>query len=123
MHFFVKWFLMWQSRTVTIMQRISFQLINGEWKLSPLMTCCRVEGSTDFTTTINNNGDPTHDDVMAVAKEPDWIGNGLKKRGRGEYTGQRGLSLSFLLRLIPKVIFLNLKDFAHFAMCRHTGAF
>ena len=50
-------------------KNFSFQLINGEWKLSPAYDLLPSRGFNGFhTTTINNNGDPTHDDVMAVAK-------------------------------------------------------
>lgn len=49
-------------------KNFSFQLINGKWKLSPaydLLPCVGFNGY--HTTTINNSGDPTKDDVMAVA--------------------------------------------------------
>lgn len=50
-------------------KNFSFQLINGEWKLSPAYDLLPSRGFNGFhTTTINNNGDPTHDDVMTVAK-------------------------------------------------------
>lgn len=49
-------------------KNFSFQLINGEWKLSPAYDILPSEGFNGFhTTTINNNGEPTKDDIMAVA--------------------------------------------------------
>lgn len=49
-------------------KNFSFQLINGEWKLSPAYDLLPSSGFNGFhTTTINNNGEPTTDDMMAVA--------------------------------------------------------
>ncbi len=49
-------------------KNFSFQLINGKWKLSPAYDILPSEGFNGFhTTTINNNGEPTKDDIMAVA--------------------------------------------------------
>ena len=46
----------------------SFQMINGEWKLSPAYDLLPSSGFNGFhTTTVNNNGDPTIRDVMEVA--------------------------------------------------------
>ena len=49
-------------------KNFSFQLVNGKWKLSPAYDILPSEGFNGFhTTTINNNGEPTKDDIMAVA--------------------------------------------------------
>lgn len=49
-------------------KNFSFQLIDGEWKLSPAYDLLPSSGFNGFhTTTINNNGEPTISDVMAVA--------------------------------------------------------
>ena len=49
-------------------KNFSFQLIDGEWRLSPAYDLLPSSGFNGFhTTTINNNGEPTTDDVMAVA--------------------------------------------------------
>ncbi|MDR2010900.1 MAG: type II toxin-antitoxin system HipA family toxin [Bacteroidales bacterium] len=49
-------------------KNFSFQLINGEWKLSPAYDLLPSSGFNGFhTTTINNTGEPTIDDIMAVA--------------------------------------------------------
>lgn len=49
-------------------KNFSFQLIDGEWKLSPAYDLLPSSGFNGFhTTTINNNGDPTIEDIMAVA--------------------------------------------------------
>ncbi len=49
-------------------KNFSFQLINGEWKLSPAYDLLPSSGFNGFhTTTINNNGEPTTDDMMMVA--------------------------------------------------------
>ncbi len=49
-------------------KNFSFQLINGEWKLSPAYDLLPSDGFNGFhTTTINNNGEPTVDDMLAVA--------------------------------------------------------
>ena len=49
-------------------KNFSFQLINGEWKLSPAYDLLPGSGFNGFhTTTINNNGSPTINDIMAVA--------------------------------------------------------
>lgn len=50
-------------------KNFSFQLINGEWKLSPAYDLLPSSGFNGFhTTTVNNNGDPTTDDMMTVAQ-------------------------------------------------------
>ena len=49
-------------------KNFSFQLINGEWKLSPAYDLLPSNGFNGFhTTTINNNGEPSINDMMAVA--------------------------------------------------------
>jgi serine/threonine-protein kinase HipA len=49
-------------------KNFSFQLINGEWKLSPAYDLLPGNGFNGFhTTTINNNGEPTINDMMKVA--------------------------------------------------------
>lgn len=49
-------------------KNFSFQLMNGEWKLSPAYDLLPSSGFNGFhTTTINNNGEPTIKDVIAVA--------------------------------------------------------
>ncbi|MDL2296954.1 type II toxin-antitoxin system HipA family toxin [Bacteroidales bacterium OttesenSCG-928-B11] len=49
-------------------KNFAFQLINGEWKLSPAYDLLPSSGFNGFhTTTINNSGEPTTDDIMAVA--------------------------------------------------------
>lgn len=48
-------------------KNFSFQLINGEWKLSPAYDLLPSDGFNGFhTTTINNNGDPNVNDIMIV---------------------------------------------------------
>lgn len=57
-------------------KNFSFQLINGEWKLSPAYDLLPSSGFNGFhTTTVNNNGEPTVDDMMTVASKV-----GLNKR-------------------------------------------
>jgi len=49
-------------------KNFSFQLINGEWKLSPAYDLLPSSGFNGFhTTTVNNNGEPTINDIMIVA--------------------------------------------------------
>lgn len=49
-------------------KNFSFQMINGEWKLSPAYDLLPSSGFNGFhTTTINNNGEPTKNDIIAVA--------------------------------------------------------
>ena len=49
-------------------KNFSFQLVNGEWKLSPAYDLLPSSGFNGFhTTTINNSGEPTVSDIMAVA--------------------------------------------------------
>ena len=51
-------------------KNFSFQLINGEWKLSPAYDLLPSSGFNGFhTTTINNNGEPTTNDIMTVAEK------------------------------------------------------
>lgn len=50
-------------------KNFSFQLMNGEWKLSPAYDLLPSDGFNGFhTTTINNNGDPTVNDIIIVAE-------------------------------------------------------
>lgn len=50
-------------------KNFSFQLINREWKLSPAYDLLPSDGFNGFhTTTVNNNGDPTTDDMMVVGE-------------------------------------------------------
>jgi serine/threonine-protein kinase HipA len=49
-------------------KNFSFQLINGKWKLSPAYDLLPSSGFNGFhTTTINNSGEPTTTDILAVA--------------------------------------------------------
>ena len=49
-------------------KNFSFQLINGEWKLSPAYDLLPSNGFNGFhSTTINNNGEPSINDMMVVA--------------------------------------------------------
>ena len=49
-------------------KNFSFQLIDEQWKLSPAYDLLPSNGFNGFhTTTINNNGEPTANDMMAVA--------------------------------------------------------
>lgn len=49
-------------------KNFSFQLVGTEWKLSPAYDLLPSNGFNGFhTTTINNNGEPTTDDILAVA--------------------------------------------------------
>ena len=49
-------------------KNFSFQLLNDEWKLSPAYDLLPSSGFNGFhTTTVNNSGDPTTEDMMAVA--------------------------------------------------------
>lgn len=51
-------------------KNFSFQLIQGEWKLSPAYDLLPSSGFNGFhTTTVNNNGEPTKDDMLAVAQQ------------------------------------------------------
>ena len=51
-------------------KNFSFQLINGEWKLSPAYDLLPSDGFNGFhTTTVNNNGEPTVDDLVIVAEK------------------------------------------------------
>ena len=50
-------------------KNFSFQLINGEWKLSPAYDLLPSSGFNGYhTTTVNNNGEPTTGDMMKVAE-------------------------------------------------------
>jgi serine/threonine-protein kinase HipA len=49
-------------------KNFSFQLINNEWQLSPAYDLLPSSGFNGFhTTTVNNNGDPSNKDMIAVA--------------------------------------------------------
>lgn len=49
-------------------KNFSFQLIDGEWKLSPAYDLLPSSGFNGFhTTTVNNNGEPTVQDMQSVA--------------------------------------------------------
>ena len=49
-------------------KNFSFQLTGGEWKLSPAYDLLPSSGFNGFhTTTVNNSGDPTLNDMMAIA--------------------------------------------------------
>ena len=49
-------------------KNFSFQLINNDWKLSPAYDLLPGSGFNGFhTTTVNNNGEPTTADMIAVA--------------------------------------------------------
>ena len=51
-------------------KNFSFQLIAGEWKLSPAYDLLPSSGFNGFhTTTVNNNGEPTAGDMMVVAEK------------------------------------------------------
>lgn len=48
-------------------KNFSFQLIGGEWKLSPAYDLLPSSGFNGYhTTTVNGQGDPTTDDLLAV---------------------------------------------------------
>ena len=49
-------------------KNFSFLLINEEWRLAPAYDLLPSSGFNGFhTTTINNNGEPTINDMMTVA--------------------------------------------------------
>ena len=51
-------------------KNFSFQLIDGEWKLSPAYDLLPSNGFNGFhTTTVNNSGEPTVEDMLAVAEK------------------------------------------------------
>ena len=51
-------------------KNFSFQLIDGEWKLSPAYDLLPSSGFNGFhTTTVNNSGEPTVEDMLAVAEK------------------------------------------------------
>ncbi len=51
-------------------KNFSFQLINGDWKLSPAYDLLPSNGFNGFhTTTVNNNGEPTLDDIIVVSEK------------------------------------------------------
>jgi len=61
-------------------KNFSFQLINGEWKLSPAYDLLPSSGFNGFhTTTVNNSGEPTVNDMMTVAEKA-----GLNKQRASE---------------------------------------
>jgi len=61
-------------------KNFSFQLHKKEWKLSPAYDLLPSSGFNGFhTTTVNNNGEPNVEDMMAVAEKI-----GLNRRRAGE---------------------------------------
>jgi serine/threonine-protein kinase HipA len=51
-------------------KNFSFQLMDGEWKLSPAYDLLPSGGFNGFhTTTVNNSGEPTIDDMLTVAEK------------------------------------------------------
>ena len=51
-------------------KNFSFQLVDGKWKLSPAYDLLPSSGFNGFhTTTINNQGEPTLNDIIAVASD------------------------------------------------------
>ena len=51
-------------------KNFSFQLIDNEWKLAPAYDILPSNGFNGFhTTTVNNNGEPTMEDMMTVAEK------------------------------------------------------
>lgn len=60
-------------------KNFSFQLINSEWKLSPAYDLLPSDGFNGFhTTTVNNNGDPTVNDMIIVAERVGMNRNRVK---------------------------------------------
>lgn len=50
-------------------KNFSFQLINGEWKLSPAYDLLPSDGFNGYhTTTVNINDNPTTNDMITVAE-------------------------------------------------------
>ncbi len=65
-------------------KNFSFQLINGEWKLSPAYDILPSDGFNGYhTTTVNNSGEPTKEDMLAVANEV-----GLSKQKAKDIIGE-----------------------------------
>lgn len=51
-------------------KNFSFQYVNGNWKLSPVYDLLPSKGFNGYhTTTINDHGDPSLNDVLTLAKE------------------------------------------------------
>ena len=51
-------------------KNFSFQLVDGEWKLAPAYDLLPSSGFNGFhTTTVNNSGEPTVGDMIAVAEK------------------------------------------------------
>ena len=51
-------------------KNFSFQLVDGEWRLSPAYDLLPSSGFNGFhTTTVNNSGAPTVEDMLAVAEK------------------------------------------------------
>jgi len=51
-------------------KNFSFQLVGNEWKLSPAYDLLPSSGFNGFhTTTVNNNGEPTTNDMLVVAEK------------------------------------------------------
>ena len=67
-------------------KNFSFQLVDGEWKLSPAYDLLPSSGFNGFhTTTVNNSGAPTVNDMMTVAEKI-----GLTKQRASEIIQLRG---------------------------------
>lgn len=68
-------------------KNFSFQLINSEWKLSQAYDLLPSDGFNGFhTTTVNNNGDPTVNDMMIVAERVGLNKNRVKEIIEEVYT-------------------------------------
>ena len=51
-------------------KNFSFQMIEGEWRLSPAYDLLPSAGFNGFhTTTVNNNGEPTVEDMLIIAEK------------------------------------------------------
>ena len=71
-------------------KNFSFQWLDGEWKLSPAYDLLPSSGFNGFhTTTVNNSGDPTVNDMMTVAQKA-----GLQKERAAEIVRQVGECLT-----------------------------
>jgi serine/threonine-protein kinase HipA len=74
-------------------KNFSFQLVGGEWRLSPAYDLLPSDGFNGFhTTTVNGNGDPTTKDMLAVAEE-----TGLPQRKATEIIEEVRSKIEFLL--------------------------
>jgi serine/threonine-protein kinase HipA len=51
-------------------KNFSFQLVDNEWKLAPAYDLLPSSGFNGFhTTTVNNSGEPTNNDLMVIAEK------------------------------------------------------